>query len=265
MMAGVEEALRPTATMSVAGGEKRDQGLHQATWRLSGVRNHACGMTASLSSRIHGWLVAWVFLGSGGRFGIRPVVLRVRVADLVMSTENLSMSLSVSSETLSCSATVWIVPLSRHPHYDHVRLKRVFVADPTPHQVVLVDVRKLLACAARDNTDYVLKPVDEWHAGKVRGIREFLDPDNARIPEMPWLTVTTRRAQGLLGWLNLEHEGVVAFRNGQHRARYLADAGAQWFPVEVHEREAALLREVCGASDDARTAIRVVRVDHPQG
>jgi hypothetical protein len=51
----------------------------------------------------------------------------------------------------------------------------------------------------------------------------------------------------------LEREGVVAFRNGQHRARYLADAGARWFPVEVHEREAALLREICGAPDDART------------
>jgi hypothetical protein len=49
---------------------------------------------------------------------------------------------------------------------------------------------------------------------------------------------------------------VVAFRNGQHRARYLAEAGARWFPVEVHEREVALLREVCGAADDARTAVR---------
>jgi hypothetical protein len=28
--------------------------------------------------------------------------------------------------------------------------------------------------------------------------------------------------------------------------------------VEVHEREAALLREICGAADDARTAIRAV-------
>jgi hypothetical protein len=82
---------------------------------------------------------------------------------------------------------------------------------------------------------------------------------------MPWLTVTTRRASGLRGWLNFEREGVVAFRNGQHRARYLADAGARWFPVEVHEREAKLLRQVCGASDDARTAIRVVTIDRPRG
>jgi hypothetical protein len=157
------------------------------------------------------------------------------------------------------AGTVWLVPLHEHPWYDHVRLKRVFVTDGTRHQVVLVDMRKLLVCADRDNTDYVLKPVAEWHAGKVRGIREFLDPENERIPQMPYVTISTRRAPGLLGWLGLEREGVVAFRNGQHRARYLADAGARWCPVEVHEREAALLREVCGAADDARTAIRAIQ------
>ncbi len=154
--------------------------------------------------------------------------------------------------------TVWTVPLPDHPWYDHVCLKRVFVTDGTRHQVVLVDARKLLVCADRDNTDYVLKPVAEWHSGKVRGIREFLDPENPRIPPMPYVTISTRRASGLLGWLGLEREGVVAFRNGQHRARYLAGAGARWFPVEVHEREAALLHEMCGAADDARTAIRPV-------
>ncbi|PQV52407.1 hypothetical protein [Paraburkholderia sp. BL21I4N1] len=163
----------------------------------------------------------------------------------------------------ACAETVWIVPLLEHSWFDHVRLKRVFVTDGTRHQVVLIDVRKLLACADRDNTDYVLKPVAEWHAGKVRGIREFLDPDNPRIPQMPYVTITTRRAPGLLGWVGLEREGVVSFRNGQYRARYLADAGARWFPVEVHEREAAMLRELCGAPDDARTAIRATTLGGP--
>jgi len=175
-----------------------------------------------------------------------------------LSSLPLPLANSPSAGAPACAETVWIVPLDRHSWYDHVRLKRVFVADGTRHQVVVVDVRKLLACADRDNTDYVLKPVAEWHAGKVRGIREFLDPDNPRIPQMPYVTISTRRAPGLLGWLGFEREGVVAFRNGQHRARYLADAGARWFPVEVHEREAALLREICGAPDDARTAIRPV-------
>lgn len=142
---------------------------------------------------------------------------------------------------------IWVVQLPRHPHYDHVRLKRVFVDDGTRHQVVMVDASKLLQCANRDETDYVLKSVDDWHAGKVRGIREFLDPDNARIPEMPYVTITQRKRRGLLGWLGIEHEGVVAFRNGQHRARYLAYAGAAIFPVEVAEREAELLISLCGA------------------
>ncbi|MGF6871810.1 hypothetical protein OKW35_001268 [Paraburkholderia sp. MM5477-R1] len=159
-----------------------------------------------------------------------------------------------------CAEAVWIVPLHEHAWYDHVRLKRVFVADGTRHQVVLVDLRKLLVCADRDNTDYVLKPVAEWHSGKVRGIREFLDPDSPRIPQMPYVTISTRRAPGLLGWVGIEREGVVAFRNGQHRARYLAEAGARWCPVEVHEREAGLLRELCGAADDARTAIRATQL-----
>ncbi|SIO59416.1 hypothetical protein SAMN05444172_3967 [Burkholderia sp. GAS332] len=175
----------------------------------------------------------------------------------------LPLSNSSSAATPASAETVWNVPLYEHDHpwYDHVRLKRVFVTDGTRHQVVMVDARKLLECADRDNTDYVLKPVAEWHAGKVRGIREFLDPGNPRIPQMPYVTISTRRAPGLLGWVGLEREGVVAFRNGQHRARYLADAGARWFPVEVHEREAALLREMCGAADDARTAIRPITLD----
>jgi hypothetical protein len=167
-----------------------------------------------------------------------------------------SMSNSASPLAVSINEPVWVVPLYEHASYDHVRLKRVFATDGTRHEVVLVDVRKLLLCADRDDTDYVLRPVHEWHMGKMRGIREFLDPDNARIPEMPYVTISARRTPGLLGWFGLEHEGVVAFRNGQHRTRYLASAGARWCPVEVHEREAALLRQYCGAPDDARTALR---------
>ncbi|MEC5407802.1 hypothetical protein VOM14_19820 [Paraburkholderia sp. MPAMCS5] len=186
---------------------------------------------------------------------------------ITASLSSLSLPLITTTPAAApgCAETLWVVPLNQHSWYDHVRLKRVFVADGTRHQVVLVDARKLLACADRDNTDYVLKPVVEWHPGKVRGIREFLDPDNPRIPQMPYVTISTRRASGLLGWMGIEREGVVSFRNGQHRARYLADAGARWFPVEVHEREAALLREMCGAPDDARTAIRPVSLNADGG
>ncbi|WP_106857588.1 plasmid fertility inhibition factor family protein [Caballeronia novacaledonica] len=151
----------------------------------------------------------------------------------------------------TAAEAVWIVRLQGHPQYDFVRLKRVFKDLGSRHQVVLVDVRKLLMCANRDDTDYVLKAVDDWHAGKVRGIREFLDPDNPRVPEMPYVTISVRRSPGLLGLLGVHREGVVAFRNGQHRARYMAYAGALCMPVEVHEREAALLHEMCAAPDAA--------------
>nr|WP_144063362.1 hypothetical protein [Caballeronia insecticola] len=149
----------------------------------------------------------------------------------------------------TAAEAVWIVRLQSHPQYDFVRLKRVFTDFGSRHQVVLVDVGKLLACANRDDTDYVLKAVDDWHAGKVRGIREFLDPDNPRVPEMPYVTINVRRSAGFLGLLGVHREGVVAFRNGQHRARYMAHAGALCMPVEVHEREASLLREMCAAPD----------------
>ncbi|WP_418789228.1 plasmid fertility inhibition factor family protein [Paraburkholderia pallida] len=155
---------------------------------------------------------------------------------------------STPSPHPSASGPFWVVPVPAHHPYDHVRFKRVFTTDGTRHEVVIVDLHKLLVCAERDDTDYVLKPVDDWHAGKVRGIREFLDPHNERVPQMPYVTIAKRRAGGLAGWFGLAHVGVVAFRNGQHRARYLAWAGATWLPVEVHEREAPLLRELCGAA-----------------
>jgi hypothetical protein len=161
-----------------------------------------------------------------------------------------SMSIDSALVAPAAAEAVWIVRLQGHALYDFVRLKRVFIGRDSRHQVVLVDVKKLLECADRDDTDYVLKAVSDWHAGKVKGIREFLDPDNPRVPEMPYVTISVRRAPGLLGLIGVHREGVVSFRNGQHRARYLAHAGALCMPVEVHEREAELLRQMCAASGD---------------
>lgn len=161
------------------------------------------------------------------------------------------MANNASMVAPTLAETVYIVRLQGHAHYDFVRLKRVFHDPGSRHEVVLVDVKKLLECANRDDTDYVLKAVSDWHAGKVKGIREFLDPDNPRVPEMPYVTISVRRGQGLLGLLCVNREGVVAFRNGQHRARYLAHAGALCMPVEVHEREANLLRQMCAAAGEA--------------
>jgi len=144
--------------------------------------------------------------------------------------------------------SVWEVELPEHDHYAISRLKAVFTEPGTRHRVVVVDAKKLLDCADRDTTDYVLPDVPYWHPGKIRGIREFLDPSQVRIPDMPYVTFNTRHKRNFLGLLGLSHEGVVSFRNGQHRARYLAFAGATTFPVEVHETEAAALALYCGVS-----------------
>ncbi len=142
--------------------------------------------------------------------------------------------------------SVWDVVLPKHGSYKTTRLQATFTDPGARHKVVVVDAKRLLECADRDTSDYVLPDVPYWHPGKIRGIRDFLDPAQARIPDMPYVTFTTRHRRNFLGLFGLVHEGVVSFRNGQHRARYLAYAGATNFPVEVHETEAAALALYCG-------------------
>jgi hypothetical protein len=141
---------------------------------------------------------------------------------------------------------IWTVELTGHAVFSSVRLKRIFTLPDSRHVVVLVDSKALLACADRDPTDYVLPAVPYWPPGKVKGLREFLEPGQSRTPEMPYVLFSTRRSPGLVGLLGLSRDGVVSFRNGQHRARYMAHAGAVCFPVEVHETEAEALRKHCG-------------------
>ncbi|CAN0625920.1 conserved protein of unknown function [Burkholderia multivorans] len=141
---------------------------------------------------------------------------------------------------------IWTIRLPSHTPYTVTRVKRNFLSDDSRHQVVMVDTKKLLTCADRDTSDYVLPAVAYWHPGKVEGIRGFLDPSQSRIPEMPYVTFKTRNRRTLLGWIGLSKDGVVSFRNGQHRARYMASVGATNLPVEVHETEAALLARYCG-------------------
>ncbi|HDR9491856.1 plasmid fertility inhibition factor family protein [Burkholderia stabilis] len=141
---------------------------------------------------------------------------------------------------------VWIIQLPGHTPYAYTHLKRVFSSDDSRHRVVTIDLKKLLTCADRDTTDYVLPSVQYWAPGKAAGIREFLDPDQDRIPDMPFITFRETRTRTLLGIPGLSKVGVASFRNGQHRARYLAHAGATMLPVEVHETEADLLVRYCG-------------------
>lgn len=141
---------------------------------------------------------------------------------------------------------VWIVQLPGHAPYAYTHLKRVFASDDSRHRVVTIDLKKLLTCADRDTTDYVLPSVQYWTPGKAAGIREFLDPGQDRIPDMPFITFRETRTRTLLGIPGLSKVGVASFRNGQHRARYLAYAGATTIPVEIHETEADLLVRYCG-------------------
>ncbi|MDB0573396.1 hypothetical protein LBW59_21850 [Ralstonia solanacearum] len=149
----------------------------------------------------------------------------------------------------SRSIEIWEVPLHDHKPYAFVRLQRTFAPEDVQHQVILVDAAKLLLCADRDATNYVLPPAQYWHAGKRNGIRDFLDPTQADVPKMPTISFNTRRCRSLLGLMGFAKEGVVSFRNGQHRARYLAFAGATCFPVEVLASEAAMLAHYCGTTD----------------
>lgn len=148
-----------------------------------------------------------------------------------------------------CDTEVWEVLLRDHKPYVFVCLQRAFAPEAPLHQVILVDAAKLLACADRDATDYVLPLVQHWHAGKRNGIRDLLDPAQPNIPEMPLISFKRRKCRSFLGLMGLEREGVVSFRNGQHRARYLAFAGATCFPVEILESEAAMLALYCCTTD----------------
>ncbi|HTJ95682.1 MAG TPA: hypothetical protein VL424_21510 [Pararobbsia sp.] len=153
---------------------------------------------------------------------------------------------SVPPLAFADASGIWTVPLTEHPPYPAVQLKRIFGLPDSRHVVVLVDAKALLACADRDPTDYVLPAPQYWQQGKVKGLRDFLEPGQARIPDMPYVLFSTRKTKGLGGLLGLAREGVVSFRNGQHRARYMAHAGALCFPVEVHQTEAEGLRKYCG-------------------
>ena len=75
-----------------------------------------------------------------------------RLSSLPLPLSNSSPAAAPAGPS-GCAETIWTVPVEEHPWYDHVRLKRGFVTDGTRLQVVLVDLRKLLACADRDNPD----------------------------------------------------------------------------------------------------------------
>ncbi|MGP8431808.1 plasmid fertility inhibition factor family protein [Paraburkholderia fungorum] len=143
----------------------------------------------------------------------------------------------------------WRVHLGvTHTPYAYVEFKRSH-EHAAGYTVVLVDVERLMGCFERDQL--VIGRPTEWTETKREGIRQFLDPKEGAC-EMPVVgfSIRTRTHRRLLGFATprIEKVPVAGFTNGRHRARYLQYAGAKVMPVEVHETEAALLREHCGAS-----------------
>jgi hypothetical protein len=143
----------------------------------------------------------------------------------------------------------WRVQLGPdHTPYSYVDFKcsRENVAG---YSVVMVDVERLMACFERD--PFVIAPPAEWSKEKREGIRQFLDPEGG-APDMPVVgfSIRMRGRRRLFGFAarRIERVPVAGFTNGRHRARYLQYTGAKMMPVEVHESEATLLREHCGAS-----------------
>lgn len=147
-----------------------------------------------------------------------------------------------STENQDNEVKLWRVDLPDHKTYAYTNLKRNFSSHDTRYAVVMVNARKLLAAIERDTSDYVLPAVSNWYPGKRNGLHQFLNPASQRIPEMPHVAIKISRQ----GFLFLQQEAVVSFRNGQHRARYMIDAGAVAFPVEVDATGAKLLARFCG-------------------
>lgn len=142
----------------------------------------------------------------------------------------------------------WSVPLpASHAPYRFVQLKRRF---PTlaEYRVVVVDVAAFMNCYSRDQPGYVIPTVENWPDDKSCGLRKFLDPNDAGIPEMAVVSfelATRKRWLGLFGEVT---EGVISFINGRHRSRYLQFAGAKCFPVETHASSADGLLKYCGCA-----------------
>ncbi|MGN5354508.1 plasmid fertility inhibition factor family protein [Ralstonia sp. L16] len=148
----------------------------------------------------------------------------------------------------SCTATAyWDVRVPALSPYGFTRLTRAACPNPEQYCVLVVKADDLLACADRALYTIELKAVPQWYVGKMYGMEDFLRPGHARVPEMPRVTVSMRRRHTLLGLMGVNKEAVVRFINGEHRARYMAFAGATEFPVEVMLSEADLLQRHCGA------------------
>ncbi len=148
---------------------------------------------------------------------------------------------------------LWHVQLNNaHPQYQQVSLRRR--PGYPDHEVVIVEAQKLIQYSAQDiRTSYVIGPVEAWDPVKRHGLFEFLAPPKPReqhveMPIVSFNEVTVYERESYL-WLfsRIRQRQVqyVAYTNGRHRARYLADAGATEIPVMCHKHEVRMLIAHC--------------------
>lgn len=181
-----------------------------------------------------------------------------------------------SITTLSSpKGTVWRVPLPKNPQYPYTLFHRR-LGDKYNYTVVLVDVEKFLDCHLRDMPGYVIPPMADWKQEEVDGLMNFMRPsafdpmpkeemprmvrealgENRHLGsvEMPIAHIEMERFvehPGLLEFLGLKkkkvfEKPVVSFTNGRHRSRFIQAMGVKCFPVEVEQRQADLMRRICG-------------------
>lgn len=134
----------------------------------------------------------------------------------------------------------WLVKLGANcPYFSEICLWRS-LAYSKNYTVVVVDAEKFMECWQRHFS--FLAPVDKWEKDIADGIRSYLQ--SAR-PVMARPLIETRPEKRMIRFLAPVEEAVIQFVNGRHRTRYMYDAGAKSFPVEVPVRQVELFRHYC--------------------
>lgn len=159
---------------------------------------------------------------------------------------------------------LWHVQLSdTHPQYQRVSLRRR--PKYPDHEVVIVDAQKLIHYSAQDiHPSYVVGPVETWDPAKRQGLFEFLAPPRPReqhveMPIVSFNDITVYERESYLWFfyrLRPREVQYVAYTNGRHRARYLADAGAKEIPVMCPRDQVHLIREHCASTKSPPTSGR---------
>ena len=159
---------------------------------------------------------------------------------------------------------LWHVRLSdTHPQYQSVSLRRR--PRYPDHEVVVVDAQKLIHYSAQDiRRSYVVGPVETWHPAKRQGLFEFLAPprpgeQHVEMPIVSFNDITVHDRESYLWFfyrLRPREVRYVAYTNGRHRARYMADAGAKEIPVMCPRDQVQLFRERCESTKSPPTAGR---------